>query len=697
MSIFGSGKPTCSVCGAAVKPGINFCPACGAALSGGRVKCGSCGRQVPADSQFCPHCGQGVSTSAPPKVDKANRWRKGDEDFATRIEVTDLHGLFRRHLIIEPGTRAIILVDGANHGTLPPGKYTFDDIGKNLKAMINLNTSKVLTAILIDDGPCEMQFDVPSLFTTDPLRIGFTCQVVVQLDPAEDAPFRFINAMLKSRRALTLADMRQYLYPEIRDVAQAFIGQQSVKDLNTSLQLKREMEQDIEMALNRTFERSGLIFDALRTLNFAHEEYDEVGRIREKYFLEVSKAEADLAGGKLLFEVRNEAELQAIAEETAKIEHYERRIELWARMRQAVLSDRMDEVRTEDEFEAFMREQDKARLIRDEEYEDLKRTFAEETEDHELQRRYLVRKIEMERQMELDRMQLEGELELLELRLKRREVELRAQLNEERIQALERKQIEVEGRQKELGIALQEAKTQAEIEAIQREQDKLDGELGVYMLELMDARKNKKERQEMLLEAEREENALGRRLREEAQRHQQEMERLLLLSQGSVEFLISVSGSEQAGLLAELKRTETLSGMSEEQILALAAEHSPEVAKAFQEKFQALSAEKQTEMYERMLKDKEGAAEQLTEALREASRMQQETAFKAMETQRDISVAYAQSGGQTPVIVTPGAGTGVVAGPGEIGGRVTVCPRCHTESPVGVKYCQNCGFEFFEK
>ena len=75
--------------------------------------------------------------------------------------------------------------------------------------------------------------------------------------------------------------------------------------------------------------------------------------------------------------------------------------------------------------------------------------------------------------------------------------------------------------------------------------------------------------------------------------------------------------------------------------------------------------------------------------------MQQETSFKAMETQRDISVAYAQGGAQQPVIVTPGAGAGVTAAPVGTTSRVQVCPRCHLESPVGVKYCQNCGYPFY--
>ncbi|MEM7345347.1 MAG: zinc ribbon domain-containing protein [Chloroflexota bacterium] len=688
MSIFSS-KETCATCGTTAPKGATFCPGCGAPLGKGTISCGGCERSIPADAKFCPYCGQQISASAAPSID-ANRWRKGQDDFAVRVEVDDLDGFFRRHLVIEPGTRAVMLIDGANRGVLPPGKYAMDDIKQKLRYAINLGTTKVFSAILIDDGPCELRFDVPDLFTNDPLRLSFTCQVVFQLDPIDQAPFRFMNAMLKNRRTLTLSDMRNYLFPEIQDVAGAWLGERSVKTLSTDMKMKAQLSQHLEMALARTFERSGLKFDTLRALNFVHEQYDEGRRAAEKYYLEQEEATIELEGRRLLFEVFNDNELQDVFEETKKVEHYEKRATIWARMRQAVMSDKMDEVRSEEEFEIFMREQDKNRLIRDDAYERLKRDFREQAEDHTLQRRFLVRRTEMEQQKELDRMALEGETELLVLRLKKREMELQGQLDDERLQALERKQTEVELRQKELAIALQEAKSQAEITAIQREQDKLDMELGVYGLELMDARKQKKQRQEMLLEAEREEKALARRLQEQTQQHQQELERLQGLGQVSTEVLISVSGTQQAQLLADLQRTEILSGMTEEQILAMAADKSPEVAKAFQEKFRGMSPAQQAEMYERILQEKDTAADKLADALREAAKMQQETAFKGLETQRDVGVTQAQGQGASSVVVTPGVG-GTVAG-----GRVVVCARCHAESAVGTKFCQNCGYQFFE-
>ena len=83
-----------------------------------------------------------------------------------------------------------------------------------------------------------------------------------------------------------------------------------------------------------------------------------------------------------------------------------------------------------------------------------------------------------------------------------------------------------------------------------------------------------------------------------------ELRRLSEIGKLGPEALISISGVEQGRVLADLKKSEALKGMSEEQILAMAAENSPEVAKAFQEKYRAIAEGRTSvevkEMYERL-------------------------------------------------------------------------------------------------
>ncbi|MBN1954324.1 MAG: zinc-ribbon domain-containing protein [Anaerolineae bacterium] len=683
-------KVKCAACGASIDRGVAYCPQCGAPQGKAQVRCGHCGREMAAGANFCPYCGRSAGSVRPPDV-SGNRWRRGEEDFATRILIDDVRGFFAREVVVEPGTQAIILADGANLGVVGPGKYTIDTLVERAEVFAHLRSAHRVEVILVDAADTDLEFRVARLFTTDPLPVDLTCRVVTRVGK----PVTFLRTLMKGQRRYGLEQLRDYLYVEVQNVAAEWIGAYSVENLATNLRLRDELEVGLEAYLRKTLERTGLELVQVRAMDFVHEYTDRVTGRRAEAFLQLSEEEARLDNRKRLFEVLNQQELQELAEETEKVKLHEERARVWDRMRQAVLSDKMAELETEEELEVFLREQDKRKLLRDKDYEELKRTFAEQQEDHELQRRYVLRQVEMERQKELDRAELAGETELLQMRLDRRDMELRAQLAAERLEALERKKTEVELRQQELSVALQEARTQAEFTEIQREQDRLDGELGVYLLELMDERKLKRLRGEQALEMEREEQALERRLREGAERHRQEIERLQTMGELSAEVLITMTGPEQARILAGLKETEVFAGMNEEQILARIAERSPEVARAFQERFRGLSAEKQAEMYERMLADKEGAKDELREVMDKAAQRQQDLAYRAMETQRDVSVAYAQKG-DAPIIVTPGAGgAGVVAAPVGGTGRVVVCPRCHLESAVGTKFCQNCGYEFF--
>lgn len=704
-------------CGRELPPGSNFCPYCGTPQPEGQQFCPNCDALVAADANFCPHCRHQLREPESGPTIEGRRWAKSPDDFAVRVEVDDVPGLFRKDLIVEPGTRALLLEDGKNMGgELGPGKYTLQSAG--------LTSAKTATAILVDSGDTDLEFTIPDLFTTDPMRITVDCRLVASVDNA----VMFLTNLMKGERTFSLGRLRQYLFDEIQNAASEAVGRHSVQELSSNLALKEELATDIEAHLNRTFRRMGLRFDRVRALNFRHERWDQVREAQEDLFLQISTEEALAAGRKRLADVLHEKEIQEIAEETRKVERYEKRAQTWARMRRAVTSDRMDEVQTEEDFASFMREIDKQRLIEENELEELKREFAERKEDHtlarghllakaELEREYELRMVELTQQRDLSREQLEFEQEQARLRLegelaieeKRWTFELRRQREEAEF----RREQAAADRQERLDEAL----TEAEIEDLEREQDEKDLELGLRALREMKATRREDEEARMRiqweddrrrLEAElaAEERRLEMELKQRREDHAHELKRLEAYAQMSVESLIAATGSEQGRLLVELQKTESLKGMTEEQILALAAENSPEVAKAFQEKFRAMPAEFQQQlkdMYEARLADKDASAERQERQQREIAQQLREMFNKALEEQRKTAEALAQGRGESgspTVIFGPGGertvmGAGAATTTSEGGRRVAVCRNCGEESPVGTKYCQNCGEAFY--
>lgn len=219
-------------------------------------------------------------------------------------------------------------------------------------------------------------------------------------------------------------------------------------------------------------------------------------------------------------------------------------------------------------------------------------------------------------------------------------------------------------------------------------------------------------------ELERKEQAL----REAAQAQAHDLALLQARADMSAEALISLSAPEQAKVIAELKSTEALKGLSDDAIFAMMAKDSAPLAAALAEKFKAMQAQPELaeqqlaevkKLYDQMVaelqKDKDRQAD-LNE--RTQQRLQQ-MYEKGLDSQRegmvDIARATSHAPAQAPgptIITTSGGGPGygpqptiITPGGGPLGsgsGEVQVCPKCRVKSPIGEKYCSNCGHQFFE-
>ena len=251
------------------------------------IKCPHCHRDVRADANFCPYCGNPLKSDPRPRMEDA-RWARRPEDFATRVDVHDVPSYFRKDVIVEPGTQAILLVDGRNEaGTVGPGRYTLQTLRERMPL---IGRARSVVAILVDVGATALEFTVTRLFTRDPLEIALDVRLGVQVAQ----PVAFLVNFMKGRRSVTLQELRQYLYPEIQNAAAEFIGRYSVQDLGTNLNLKEELAMHVEAHLMETFREMGLRFDRVRAMNFRHAQWDEIQKTKAQYLLQIGKEEAEL-------------------------------------------------------------------------------------------------------------------------------------------------------------------------------------------------------------------------------------------------------------------------------------------------------------------------------------------------------------------------------------------------------------------
>lgn len=789
----------CPNCGKPVNRGAAYCPSCGKALASGKKTCGVCGTSNRPDARFCAECGRPLSESAAPEM-AHQRWARREQDFAVRVEAGDLPGLLNKGLIIEPGTNALLVASGENLGSVPPGSYHIENALQKGWEILKGAVPRSVTALLVDITPSDLIFNLGGRFTRDPLPVGMSVRVVVEVNE----PGKFLVNVLKGRERYDKEELRAFLYPEVAQVADRWLREHTLTELAENNALRDELELALEQALKRTFAQSGLRFLQTRTVELNLEPYEKIKGVRGKYALLNMETSTELDGMRLTAgteeekrrfeeeaklrraeedtefkarwqELKRKEDLNALVQETEKVQDHEKRIELFQRMRQASMSDKMNEVRTEREFDLFLDSIDLDKLLKDREREDLKRGWREADQDHDRARAFLLAKASVEENFSLRALQLTlqhgedlqklgNEIELarnrrdheFDFRLRTLEEELKL---EAKRQEIERSRMDIEEERKKRQIAMERDQKEYQLmmdrksRTQEREEDEADAMLGMRLLSQMKEIRRKDEedagrirrldeeetlrirrvdelerkRADMQMQLERMD--AEERLRQNEREHQRkaqeseqeyQLRRLSEIGKLGPEALISISGAEQGRILADLKKSEALKGMSEEQILAMAAENSPEVAKAFQEKYRAIaegrSSAEVKEMYERLVREKDDSvrraqedadkrAEDIKEAWEKSSDQSRQTTERAMDNITRVAESFARTQGQQapgqPIIInTPGQAPQVIhtVGGGIAGqqgaGEVKMCTECGQSAPAAAKFCEKCGHEF---
>ena len=649
----------CSFCGAKVKKGAQFCPECGAEMhkcpyckgdiaENVRVcphcfaeftkprflagKCPQCGKEVSKFRQFCPHCGADAEQLLR-KCPECGALAKADSQFcsgcgkplAHRAEAVVEEVRWRRnpgefaHRFDIENIRGVLTAGvTVDHGTramlIQDGAFarTLEPGFYNVDTKLEeVKLDRSVSVLAADTSDTELDFAAQGVFAKDNVKLDASVRVVVNLaDPA-----RFLANVMKQDETYSVVGLTEYLAPEVRNAVEEAIRQHDGVTLRSEIATKENVSTFLFNHLRTTLDRVGLHLVQVRTLDLVQ---PEVAAHRE-------------ARGKT-----------AMMEDLLDLGR--KRIDVWDELKKLATSKRMLEVTNEEEWQKFTHEVDKDRLIRKEEMDDLKLAFLEKRGgDFELARKHLLAKIAIQQALEQKRISRMGEAEIdqdvLEVELKTERARLEAEMANERLKELTKLELDLK-RQSE------EAKTDIEIK-----------EAKVKLGFIAREKKIEMDHKEETL-------AMQRRLEEEQKRAE-------LLSKASTEALIAMAKDEKtAGILADLRRTEQMKGLSEEQILALAAEKSPKVAEALAEKFKAAAdgrmQKELREAYERVYKE-------------------------SMERMERVATAAA---GPHVTYPPPMGGAAYVQAPAPAApsaGPQVICPNCKNAVPAGSKFCDTCG------
>ncbi len=284
------------------------------------------------------------------------------------------------------------------------------------------------------------------------------------------------------------------------------------------------------------------------------------------------------------------------------------------------------EAKTEQEKTALLRELMEKDLLSDQHKFQLERAIAEEREDYRFAR-------------ELFEQEHGHELERIDKEFKRQE-------------------------------SLKDKQHEASLADVERDTDLKDAMQGLDILDRTKSLSRKDEEERRRIDRE-----------DTLARERAKAELIKEMAAVSTEALISFTdNAERAKLLAQLH-------MSEEQLLALQAGGSKDVAMALAEKYKSMNLAKMEEIYKGLLAEKTGFEDRM-----------QQMFNKALETQRDAAgtgivgtTVVSSGGGMMGMMGGYGMETAALGARGGRSARGRECPSCGEAVSGDSKYCSHCG------
>ncbi len=454
------------------------------------------------------------------------------------------------------------------------------------------------TFVLVDDGQIPFDFDVDGLYSGDHVSLGAKLRVVIELDSAE----AFYRNVMRDRRRFKIGEMHERIRPELRDAIGSFVAGLPIDAVFKSS--KGDAEDGLRQHLGPHLAAVGFRIAALSVLGYSSEDYG--AHLDRSAEVEMSSKDADLEG------------MRSVVNR---------------RLRETLAADLEHKASTKGDLRNALNQ-----VLHDLQVKDRLRTD------------------------EMDRLHLRLEQDLEDLARTRTRARERIEQGHEQDLQRDRSSFERTESRKDLDHV---------IDADAAARDHGRGQDGLDLDANLEGRRKTSETDEVVRDAERrgDEKDLDLKKRKRDDKLS-EMERLKkieaedfqrraeTLKDADTSTKIALGAGDAASLL-ELERLEKQQGLSEDQMLILAAEKSPAVAAALAERFRAegRSSEDMMENLQRQLEMQQSMS-------RDHAAQLERVMHQALGQMGQVASSRAAAGGPgNQTIVTGGQGTPTVVNP----------------------------------
>ena len=340
-----------------------------------------------------------------------NRWTITEDQFAVSVRIGDVPAFFSRQLVIEPGTRAVIIDSGQSLGDLSPGTYTIESFAERLKFW----SRKQCTAILTREEDIVLELDTDYLgrvLTAEQLAVQAEVRLTIQLNDVS----LFLKNLMGSRDGYSISELLEMVTPVARQALWSAAGRMSITEL-TGPDVRDELNANMEQALGVSLSRYGLRFTSVQLAELYHEGSDENREETARLWLQADalkhrEKEIEIASQERLIELKGTErsnELDTLADnldvdkEEADLRVRLRRAEVLSQMGKAANTEKFNQCENKADRLNILLEFNRDQVVGHEELDELLEGYEQRKEDRGTARTHLLAKLEMERDMDLEK------------------------------------------------------------------------------------------------------------------------------------------------------------------------------------------------------------------------------------------------------------------------------------------------------
>jgi hypothetical protein len=381
-----------------------FCPHCQTEQKNvkSELSCSHCGASIQPDFKVCASCGRplNIQEAVQDKIIASQgaapvRWARDPSMFAQRLELSKGNRLLADSIIVEHGTTAMVLVDGAFEGLVSGGRYEIqprEDSGKSREGQGLVSkiasfftgdgskpTYPLVSAILVDSSDSPIGFSFEGLRSKDALKTSAEIEVFISIG----APDLFVRNVLRGADSYTVSQVKEDFDQVLRNALSAALSQVSFEGLEKSPGAKDQLLSQVLENCRGAVQSQGYSINTVRTSQIYCPDLGKVLDYRHEAGIVHAQEEAELDAGK-------------------------KRLEILDQLLNARNQQEQKEILAKVEMEVFEGDQEEARFLREWERK-LRDKGLEEHEDDRVNERIHKIKIQEEhRQQELEKIQRVG-------------------------------------------------------------------------------------------------------------------------------------------------------------------------------------------------------------------------------------------------------------------------------------------------